>query len=163
MTTSNNPIDHEALRTEIQAAIAAGRELDPSMDKHLADSVVERYLSSQPQNTQVDVPQYRYISIDGIVLRFVSVLLSAGIIIALLSAQIWWMLWLIIPILGILIAIFREGSRNKGKWQVRNNPSVRQQYRKARLEYKLEKLETKRAILKGIQSFSQGFNGDKRD
>ena len=39
--------DTEALRQEIQAAIAAGRELDPDMDKHLADSVLERYRQEQ--------------------------------------------------------------------------------------------------------------------
>ena len=39
--------DSEALRQEIQAAIAAGRELNPDMDKHLADSVLDRYRQDQ--------------------------------------------------------------------------------------------------------------------
>jgi hypothetical protein len=43
----NTPEDAESLRQEIQAAIAAGRELDPAMDQHLADSVLERYRQEQ--------------------------------------------------------------------------------------------------------------------
>jgi len=37
------PEDRAALQREIQAAIAAGRDLDPEMDQHLADSVLDRY------------------------------------------------------------------------------------------------------------------------
>ncbi|HUY79893.1 MAG TPA: hypothetical protein VMV29_24185 [Ktedonobacterales bacterium] len=41
------PDDHEALRKEIQAAIAAGREVGPEMDQHLVDSVLEHYRQEQ--------------------------------------------------------------------------------------------------------------------
>ena len=41
------PQDDETLRNEIQAAIKAGREVDPDMDEHLADSVLERYRQEQ--------------------------------------------------------------------------------------------------------------------
>jgi hypothetical protein len=43
----DTPEDTDSLRQEIQAAIAAGRELDPAMDQHLADSVLERYRREQ--------------------------------------------------------------------------------------------------------------------
>jgi hypothetical protein len=39
----DDPEERAALQQEIQAAIAAGREVDPTMDKHLADSVLDRY------------------------------------------------------------------------------------------------------------------------
>src|SRR5690348_7714391 len=45
--TPRDPADDEALRQEIQAAIKAGRELDPEMDGHLADSVLDRYRQEQ--------------------------------------------------------------------------------------------------------------------
>jgi hypothetical protein len=45
--STQSPEDREALRREIQAAIAAGRELDPEMDGHLADSALERYTKEQ--------------------------------------------------------------------------------------------------------------------
>ena len=45
--TPRDPADDEALRREIQAAIKAGRELDPEMDRHLADSVLDRYREEQ--------------------------------------------------------------------------------------------------------------------
>lgn len=35
--------ERAALQQEIQTAIAAGREVGPDMDKHLADSVLDRY------------------------------------------------------------------------------------------------------------------------
>jgi len=41
------PEDNEALRKEIRAAIAAGREVGPDMDQHLADSVLEHYRQEQ--------------------------------------------------------------------------------------------------------------------
>ncbi|SRR5579883_3501116 len=37
-----SPEEQEALKREIQAAIAAGREVDPSMDEHLAASAADR-------------------------------------------------------------------------------------------------------------------------
>jgi hypothetical protein len=41
--STQNPSEMEALRQEIQAAIAAGREVGPDMDQHLADSAIKRY------------------------------------------------------------------------------------------------------------------------
>ena len=38
-----DPEERAALQQEIQSAIAAGREVGPDMDKHLADSVLDRY------------------------------------------------------------------------------------------------------------------------
>jgi hypothetical protein len=44
---ARDPQDDDVLRMEIQAAIAAGREVGPEMDTHLADSVLERYRQEQ--------------------------------------------------------------------------------------------------------------------
>jgi hypothetical protein len=51
-----DPEDDEALRMEIQAAIAAGREVGPEMDSHLADSVLERYRQEQAARQAVRQP-----------------------------------------------------------------------------------------------------------
>lgn len=40
-------LERQALRNEIQAAIAAGRDLSPEMDTHLADAAVDRYRSER--------------------------------------------------------------------------------------------------------------------
>src|SRR5579859_7149692 len=56
--TPRNSADDEALRQEIQAAIKAGRELDPEMDSHLADSVLDRYRQEQSaRNKALGRPQ----------------------------------------------------------------------------------------------------------
>ena len=51
------PQDDETLRNEIQAAIKAGREVDPDMDEHLADSVLERYRQEQAARSKALAPQ----------------------------------------------------------------------------------------------------------
>lgn len=56
--TLRDSADDEALRREIQAAIKAGRELDPEMDTHLADSVLDRYRQEQTaRNKALGRPQ----------------------------------------------------------------------------------------------------------
>ena len=56
--TPRDSADDEALRREIQAAIKAGRELDPELDSHLADSVLDRYRQEQTaRNKALGRPQ----------------------------------------------------------------------------------------------------------
>jgi hypothetical protein len=164
MATQNYPIDYESLRTEIEAAIAAGRELDPSMDKHLASSIVERFSSSQPKISvsQIQVLPHHYVAIDRLVLRPASLLISAGVIILLIASNLWWMFWLLIPLLAMLAAVF--GRSNSGRRKtIYREPSMRQQYKEAQMRYKLEKLEAKRALIKGVKSFSEGFTSGFHD
>ena len=156
-------IDRDALRTEIQTAIAAGRELEPSMDGHLADSVIDRYLSSKPKIPQAVESRYERISGGDVVLRGASLLLSAGVVIAMIISQTWWMYWLILPIMGMLMAIFGSGGKRRGERPHDTNPAheqsqidERRQYKALQLRYKIEKLQAKRAFISG---FSQGFKG----
>jgi hypothetical protein len=56
---TSDPVHLDGLRDEIQAAIAAGREVGPEMDRHLADSVLDHYrteLAARKQLEQALVP-----------------------------------------------------------------------------------------------------------
>jgi hypothetical protein len=102
--------DTEALRQEIQAAIAAGRELDPDMDKHLADSVLERYRQEQAvRQRALANSAARSQSVDqptpaGEVAQIVASHLSATIagvvgiaaliVILVLRPEFWWLIFL---------------------------------------------------------------------
>jgi hypothetical protein len=44
---ASEELEREVLRNEIQAAIAAGRDLSPEMDTHLADAALDRYRSER--------------------------------------------------------------------------------------------------------------------
>ena len=103
--------DTEALRQEIQAAIAAGRELDPDMDKHLADSVLERYRQEQATRQRALAGSAsRSQSLDqptpaGEVAQIVASHLSATIagvvgiaaliVILIYRPELWWLIFLI--------------------------------------------------------------------
>src|SRR5215469_8465846 len=99
--------DTEALRQEIQAAIAAGRELDPGMDKHLADSVLERYRSDQAarqralassasrsQSLDRPSPSGEVAQIAGATIAGI-VGVVAFIVILLTHPEFWWLIFLI--------------------------------------------------------------------
>lgn len=163
MRTFDHSLDRETLRTEIQTAIKAGRDLDPSMDGHLADSVLDSYLASQPRGPQMVEVRDDRLSADGIILRGVSLLLSVGVIIALIASQVWWMYWLIIPIMGMLMAIFGRGNRRRWEQQVhgvrQQQRDERRHYKESQLRYKIEKLEAKRAFVNG---FTKGFKGSEQ-
>jgi hypothetical protein len=103
--------DTEALRQEIQAAIAAGRELDPEMDKHLADSVLDRYRQEQaarqraaasaaPRNQSLEqqpspageIAQIVASNISGTIAGVVGI--AALIVILILKPDFWWLIFL---------------------------------------------------------------------
>jgi hypothetical protein len=99
----------DGLREEIQAAIAAGREVGPDMDRHLADSVLDRYrteLAARKQTEQALVPSKpKPIErrIDGANLSE-TVLAVAGLaaIVAIVIWQpnYWWLIFFLPGILG---------------------------------------------------------------
>jgi hypothetical protein len=162
MSTPNPSIDRETLRMEIQSAIAAGRELEPSLDEHLANSVIDRYLSSKPRVHQVMEAQHMRLSADAVLLRGASLALSAGVIIAMIISHTWWMYWLILPIMGMLMAIFNRDGKRRAERLIGTDAQQPQQndrrhYKELRLRYKIEKLEAKRALING---FSRGFRGE---
>lgn len=104
------PGDREALRREIQAAIAAGRELDPSMDEHLADSAMDRYLKEEAARgkavspgPQPVMPQQHPLpmAIENMFRGMISLAIVGGVIAAVVFGfSQWWMFFLIWPLLG---------------------------------------------------------------
>lgn len=167
MSTPQNPINQEALRAEIMCAIAAGRELGSSMDEHIADSAIEKYLVAHPKTPPIVVPAER-VTADGVMLRLVAVSLAGGTLAALVVAHVWFMFWLVIPIMAMLLLIFRTG---RGRmWRFQGDPAAeqraweeRRRYREARHQYEIEKLEAKRAILRGVSEFGKGFSRTMRE
>jgi hypothetical protein len=103
--------DTEALRQEIQAAIAAGRELNPDMDKHLADSVLDRYHQDQAARQRAlarsasrgqspgqpspaaEVAQVIASNLTPVITGVVGV--AALIAILLLQPHLWWLIFLV--------------------------------------------------------------------
>jgi hypothetical protein len=167
MSMPQNPINQDALRAEILCAIAAGRELGPTMDEHIAASAIERYVKAHPKAPPVGAPAEPHVTPDGVMLRVVAVGLGGGVVAALILAHVWWMAWLVIPILAMLLLIFRTGRARRGRLQ--GDPAAerewneRQRYREARHKYEIEKLEAKRAILRSVSEFSKGFSRNFRD
>lgn len=56
---ASEELERQALRTEIQAAIAAGRDLGPEMDTHLADAALDRYRSERAARQRTLAAQQR--------------------------------------------------------------------------------------------------------
>lgn len=118
MSTNETPrdtADDEALRREIQAAIKAGRELDPEMDRHLADSVLDRYREEQAaRNKALGRPQPpaapQAVAAPGlpgspstgdIIARTVLGVAVIGAFVAIMAVN-WHLFWLIFFLPGLL-------------------------------------------------------------
>jgi hypothetical protein len=106
MNSTSGSLDEEALRAEIQAAIAAGRDLSPDMDQHLADSVIERYRKERQTQRTALAKQH---AAPPATLRFDSeemgrfflplVGLAAFVAIVVLRPELWWVIFFL-PMLG---------------------------------------------------------------
>jgi hypothetical protein len=92
--------ENENLRMEIQAAIAAGRELDPDMDQHLADSVIERYRrenmvhsKGQVLHPQTSSPAFFFTG-EGVG-KVLLPLAGLGVFVAILifRPELWWVIF----------------------------------------------------------------------
>jgi hypothetical protein len=153
MSTPGNNIDREALRAEIQAAIAAGRELDPAMDEHLADSVLDRYQEevSKPRQVAPVPPVQPPTGLSGgeVALRIASMAAGTGVLVAMVFTGHWEFFWLLFIFGGMF------GWSGHGRWgrygHSYADPALEQQYHDARRRYKINRLETKSAILKNIR------------
>src|SRR5271165_346964 len=123
-----NPEEYEALRTEIQAAIAAGRELDPTMDQHLAESAVERYSKERSARQRAvrtprapDAP--RGMVAAQISQTILGIAIVAGIVLAVFFSHgqalyYWWVLFFLIP-------MFRGwGRRSRHGWYGQTTPQM---------------------------------------
>mgnify|MGYP001466789092 CR=1 FL=1 len=163
MSTSYDSLDRETLQAEIQVAIAAGRELDPALDEHLAHTAMERYFAGRPKTPRVVEPSAPRLTADDITLRGIAVLFSGGMIVALIVAHAWEMSWLIIPIMVLLMVIFSRRQRNPKVHYLDSNPARehddQRRFKDAHLHYKMEMLADKRALLHGL---IKGFSGPDR-
>ncbi|HEV7126543.1 MAG TPA: hypothetical protein VGN32_03765 [Ktedonobacterales bacterium] len=120
---SENPADIEALRNEIQTAIAAGRELSPDMDAHLADSVLERYRTEQQARAKALAPQQPAAppatasrgpstSIERTVMAVAG--LAAVVAVLVLAPHLWWIIFFLPGLLGGWWG-FRHDSWGRGR------------------------------------------------
>jgi hypothetical protein len=105
MSTPEN-IDRDALRQEIQAAIKAGRDLDPTMDEHLADSALDRYSQEHAaRSAKVAPPRPAAPVVAGpnpnleYITRTLLFVVAIGGVIAMFVFK-WWYFpwWLIFPL-----------------------------------------------------------------
>jgi hypothetical protein len=109
-----NPEDSAALQREIQAAIAAGRDLDPEMDQHLATSAMERYTKEKAvreralgikQAQAATLPRQPNPNLELVVRSLGTAVIIAGIIAAFIFAPhlvfgFWWLIFFIWPMWG---------------------------------------------------------------
>ena len=108
--STQNPSEMDALRQEIQAAIAAGRELGADMDQHLADSAIERYqreraarektLQKQPDPASPPAP-HQYSSAEWMARTTVTLAaIAAFIVIMIWARDFWWVIFFMPAIAG---------------------------------------------------------------
>lgn len=108
--------DHETLRKEIQAAIAAGREVGPDMDQHLVDSVLEHYRQEQASRERAlarlhpQPPQRRefggevaQVIADNASMAIVAVAgIAAFVALLIFAPHLWWVIFFLPWLLGAL-------------------------------------------------------------
>jgi hypothetical protein len=131
--------DDETLRNEIQAAIKAGREVDPEMDEHLADSVLERYREEQAARAKALTPQKPAAppapsgpnngeAIARVVLTVAG--MAAFLAIVLWNPHMWWLVFVLPGLFGLW---------GRGHW------GGHDYYRRDRMRaYRQERLEGRR-------------------
>lgn len=141
------PEDREALRQEIQAAIAAGREVDPAMDAHLADSVLDRYASEKTardaaQRKQQPVPvvppqspqQFRSpVWLIGSVMSLASI-----VAIFMFVPNMWWLIFIVPPIVGSMFGWSRQHDSN-----YLQRRELQHQYRMAKTQMKVQYMQNR--------------------
>ncbi len=146
-THSYSPSD-EDLRAEIQAAIAAGRELGPDMDEHLADNVLKKARAGQPSPPVVKSVPGGPSAFDSFARMVVvlAVLTFAGALILMGKISIendWWMLFFLWPLLG---GWWWGGHRHHAyaRYSAPVDYEARRRAKIADLEARIERLKTGR-------------------
>ena len=154
MATAENE-DDALLREHIEAAIAAGRELEPDMDKHLVDSTLERYqkdraarakVLGQPQQAAsppATRPSGGEVASDmfRMLLGFV---LIGSIIFAVVFNHLWGFWWLIFFIFPLMGAVFGGRGRYRSyRYRYGGDWASYQQSRDERRQMKIRRLEDK--------------------
>lgn len=148
--TPRDPADDEALRQEIQAAIKAGRELDPEMDGHLADSVLDRYRQEQAARNKalarVPTPAApQAASAPGLpggsssgemIARTVLGVVCVGAFVAVMLVN-WHLFWLFFFLPGLVGGWWGWGRRGHRDWTRHGPPESRRYLRIERMRSEL--------------------------
>lgn len=145
------PDDQALLREQIQTAIAAGRELGPDMDPHLADSVISRYqkerdarnkaLSRMQPAATLAVSQ-RSGSVADAIDSFFRGIASLGVIggitaaIVLSGGSNWWLIFIMMPAMGII-----WGTRDEHHSHASERQSLKLQARNTRRRLEIERMQ----------------------
>lgn len=156
--SAQNPEDRQALRAEIQAAIAAGRELGPEMDGHLADSALDRFTQEQAVRQRVagvaaprPAPVVAAPNRAGEILaRSVSFLMCVGAIVALITFvpnlfwSYWWLLFFIGPLFGRMLWGGHRGYRGyRSAPPTSADLASHQEYEETKRQYKIAQLKAR--------------------
>ena len=131
MSTQEIP-DLSELRDEIQSAIAAGRELGPEMDRHLADSVLERYRkehSAEPKAVAKVKPSHQDLEASDRSLDVGSVIITvagmiAFLVLLIVQPGLWWLIFLVPAVFGMCGWDFRSRRRSRRRRRL-ESPTVR--------------------------------------
>lgn len=162
------PEDRAALQREIQAAIAAGRDLDPEMDQHLADSALDRYTrekTARERAVGARAPQPEVVrhnqpnpNLELVMRTLGSAVIIGGIIFAIAFTNgaalgFWWLIFLIGPMWGW--RGHHGGSRRRmyaygGGYQSQQIPDAdaQRREREAQRQAKIDQLEAEIKQLK---------------
>ena len=169
--STQDPVDQELLREQIQSAIAASRDLGPEMDRHLVDSVVESYTKEkaardkaisrstpQPQ-TLVATPTPAAAVTETFFRGLISLAVVGALIYVLVASDgaAFWMLFFLIPLLSIVWG--SRGGRNRRRRYSTyttayqhccgdDDYALRQQERATRRRLKIHQMEAEIARLK---------------
>jgi hypothetical protein len=129
-----NDEERGALQREIQAAIAAGREVEPDMDVHLAASAAERYTKDravraraqgQKQRTEAAVDPHQPNPNLALIVRSLGTLVLIGSIAALFVVfgkvvfDFWWLIFFLFPLFGWI-----RGGGSRRRYAYRYNGSA---------------------------------------
>jgi hypothetical protein len=165
-----NPEDRAALQREIQAAIAAGRALDPEMDQHIADSAVDRYTKDKAARERTvglqaqqaaAMPRQPNPNVELVVRSLFSLVILGGIIFAIAHTggavlwQFWWLIFIIGPLLGgwrgrrwsSRRRSYAYGGGYQAPQQIPDEDAERRQ-REAKRQAKIDRLESELKQLK---------------
>jgi fatty acid desaturase len=124
----------QALRDEIRAAIAASRDLEPSMDEHLADSVLARYReTTRAQQATQQAPAVRQAgsAVDSLARALVTIAVLAFILglVVYSRGSFWWLFFIIFPLFGWHRWGYDYSHHSDSSWR-----AMRDQARTARYE-----------------------------
>lgn len=168
--STQDPAEREALRQEIQAAIAAGRDLDPSMDPHLADSALERVEQERAARIRAlnikqtapapPMPGHPNPNLEYVVRTLVTLALVGGIVLAVASGKFWGYPWWLIFFLGPALGGWwgrghrRYGYSGTGYQHHEDDSStedLRRQEREIRRRLKIQRMQAELDRLKSGQ------------